>query len=217
MRKRLAALAAMTTALSALGLVTAAHAGVTFIPYGNPPAGATLVTDFATPLPAVDTGNGEIVTGSETDVTAAPEFSTAPDAAKYLVVEGGESETLVLPAPARYVDIYVGSLDAYNTIVFDGPGAGSHYTYTGVDLANADKNAIDDGNQLSGSSNGLFEFSFAAPVTSVTFSSSQNSLEVASVSSAVPEASTWAMMLIGFAGLGYAAYRKTKTERMAFA
>jgi hypothetical protein len=24
-------------------------------------------------------------------------------------------------------------------------------------------------------------------------------------------------MLIGFAGLGYAAYRKTKTERMAFA
>ena len=34
---------------------------------------------------------------------------------------------------------------------------------------------------------------------------------------AVPEASTWAMMLAGFAGLGYAAYRKTKTERMAFA
>ena len=54
-------------------------------------------------------------------------------------------------------------------------------------------------------------------MTSVTFASSQNSLEVASVSSAVPEPSTWAMMLIGFAGLGYAAYRKTKTERMAFA
>ena len=36
-------------------------------------------------------------------------------------------------------------------------------------------------------------------------------------SSAVPEPSTWAMMLIGFGGLGYAAYRKTKTKRMAFA
>jgi hypothetical protein len=34
---------------------------------------------------------------------------------------------------------------------------------------------------------------------------------------AVPEPSTWAMLLLGFAGLGYAAYRKTKTERMAFA
>jgi hypothetical protein len=33
----------------------------------------------------------------------------------------------------------------------------------------------------------------------------------------VPEPSTWAMLLIGFAGLGYAGYRKTRTERTAFA
>ena len=33
----------------------------------------------------------------------------------------------------------------------------------------------------------------------------------------VPEASTWAMMLIGFAGLGYAAYRKTKSAPTAVA
>ena len=33
----------------------------------------------------------------------------------------------------------------------------------------------------------------------------------------VPEPSTWAMMLLGFAGLGYAAYRKTKNERTVFA
>jgi hypothetical protein len=32
-----------------------------------------------------------------------------------------------------------------------------------------------------------------------------------------PEPSTWAMMALGFAGLGYAAYRKTKNERAAFA
>ena len=37
------------------------------------------------------------------------------------------------------------------------------------------------------------------------------------VGTPVPGPSTWAMMLLGFAGLGYAAYRKTKTERMAFA
>ena len=36
-------------------------------------------------------------------------------------------------------------------------------------------------------------------------------------SATVPEPSTWAMMLLGFAGLGYAAYRKTKNERTAFA
>jgi hypothetical protein len=33
--------------------------------------------------------------------------------------------------------------------------------------------------------------------------------------SSVPEASTWAMMLVGFASLGFAGYRKTKTPRTA--
>ena len=219
MRKRLAgaALAAMTTALSALGLVTAAHAGVTFIPYGTPPAGATLVTDFAT-LTSDDSGTGSLFTNSTAGDAAAPEFSTGPDAAPYLVVEGNQSETVALPARTRYVDIYVGSLDPYNTITFDVVGS-PPISYTGDQLGGptALLGALDDGDQQSKSSNGLFEFSFAAPVTSVTFGSSANSLEVASISSAVPEASTWAMMLIGFTGLGYAAYRKTKTKRMAFA
>jgi PEP-CTERM motif len=34
--------------------------------------------------------------------------------------------------------------------------------------------------------------------------------------SSVPEPSTWAMLLIGFAGLGFAGYRKAKTTRTAF-
>jgi hypothetical protein len=34
--------------------------------------------------------------------------------------------------------------------------------------------------------------------------------------SSVPEPSTWAMLLIGFAGLGFAGYRKAKTPRTAF-
>jgi hypothetical protein len=34
---------------------------------------------------------------------------------------------------------------------------------------------------------------------------------------AVPEISTWAMMLLGFAGLGFAGYRKARGERLALA
>ncbi len=34
---------------------------------------------------------------------------------------------------------------------------------------------------------------------------------------AVPELSTWAMMLAGFAGLGFAGYRRTKSDRAALA
>jgi hypothetical protein len=32
---------------------------------------------------------------------------------------------------------------------------------------------------------------------------------------ATPESSTWAMMLLGFAGLGFAAYRKAQGDRIA--
>jgi hypothetical protein len=37
-------------------------------------------------------------------------------------------------------------------------------------------------------------------------------LAIVTSPSAIPEPSTWAMMLLGFAGLGYAAYRKTKRQ-----
>ncbi len=37
------------------------------------------------------------------------------------------------------------------------------------------------------------------------------------VSAAAPEPSTWAMILLGFAGLGYAGYRKAKRTRIATA
>jgi hypothetical protein len=39
----------------------------------------------------------------------------------------------------------------------------------------------------------------------------------ATVSGAVPEPSTWAMLLLGFAGLCYAGYRQAKTSAAALA
>lgn len=43
----------------------------------------------------------------------------------------------------------------------------------------------------------------------VVLASSGNSFEVDNISAGVPELSTWMMMLIGFAGLGLAAYRRS--------
>jgi hypothetical protein len=37
------------------------------------------------------------------------------------------------------------------------------------------------------------------------------------VSGAVPEPSTWALLMLGFAGLGFAGYRSTKSARTALA
>jgi hypothetical protein len=50
------------------------------------------------------------------------------------------------------------------------------------------------------------------PSFSITFDT-----PISQLTSGVPEPSTWAMMLLGFMGLGYAGYRKTKNERTAFA
>jgi hypothetical protein len=41
-------------------------------------------------------------------------------------------------------------------------------------------------------------------------------LDSVSVSSAVPEPSTWAMMILGFAGIGFAAYRQAKKNSLDF-
>ena len=38
---------------------------------------------------------------------------------------------------------------------------------------------------------------------------------IGGVVEAVPEPSTWALMLLGFAGLGYAGYRRTREPRAA--
>jgi hypothetical protein len=48
-------------------------------------------------------------------------------------------------------------------------------------------------------------------VTIVTFASSSTAFEVVGVNvDPVPDPSTWAMMLLGFAGLGFAGYRRAR-------
>jgi len=203
-----------TTALFALGLVTAANAGVIYLPDGNGytpptvPPGTVLVTDFKTNAGLSDGTNYALVTGDASDDAAPAYNSTTQDPNQYLAVYAGGSVTLALPAGSDVVDIYLGSLDSYNTISFSNGSS-----YTGALLASL-TGASDNGDQWSGSSNGLFVFSFSQPVTSVSFASSGIAFEVAGVSvDPIPEPSTWAMMLLGFAGLGYVGYRRARKPR----
>jgi hypothetical protein len=193
--------AAVAATLAFLALAASANASVSFIPYGTAlPTGEHTITDFAT-LAGV-TGSAGLFTGSEGGVSAAPAFSaTAADTAPYLSVQGAKTATLSLGGAYTVVSVYVGSLDNYNMIAFGGPGATS---YTGGQLA-ALTGAVDGGGQVARKSNGRFIFDFAAPVTSITFSSGSNALEVASVAGGVadePEPAAWALMLIGVGGLG---------------
>ena len=58
-------------------------------------------------------------------------------------------------------------------------------------------------------------------ITSVTFGNdpSINAFEVSNftVGSAVPEPATWAMMLIGFGGIGFSMRRRRRNPQQAFA
>jgi hypothetical protein len=190
--------AAAAAVFASLIVAASADAGVTFVPYGTAlPAGETTITNFATLAGA--TGTAGLFTGSQSGVSAAPAFSASTfDTASYLSVQGSEFETLSF-RPSQEISVYVGSLDSYNTITFGGAGG----SFTGGQLATM-TTGQDSGNQTSGASNGRFIFDFSAPVTSVTFTSGANAFEVASVAGVVPEPAAWALMLVGFGGLGMA-------------
>ena len=47
----------------------------------------------------------------------------------------------------------------------------------------------------------------------VRLQSSQNSFEIDNIAAGVPELSTWAMMLIGFAGLSFATMKGSRRSR----
>jgi hypothetical protein len=49
----------------------------------------------------------------------------------------------------------------------------------------------------------------------INFQAVSGNVLVSSISGTIPEPSTWAMMLLGFAGLGYVAFRRTRKVRVA--
>ena len=63
------------------------------------------------------------------------------------------------------------------------------------------------GSPFSASGGGNGAFDLFDPVTGNATSSIQASLTNVTISSSVPEPSTWAMMILGFCGLGFMAYR----------
>ncbi len=130
----------------------------------------------------------------------------------YMAVEGGGSETATWATPQTSLSLYWGSIDGdiganqnLNSIMI------GDTLITGADLVPP---ALGLGQQDNPLDNEIVTISGLAPFTTVTFSSTGNAFEFSLAS--VPEPSTWAMMALGFAGLGYAAFRRnSKKGQMA--
>ena len=130
-----------------------------------------------------------------------------------MAVEGGGTEQVVFGTARTSISIYWGSIDGnqggnnnLNTFAITVDG----FTLTGAQLVSM-FGASGTGDQNSPAGNELVTITGLAPFTTATFSSTNNAFEFALAS--VPEPSTWAMMALGFSGLGYAAFRRNTKGR----
>jgi hypothetical protein len=157
-------------------------------------------------------GTAETEKGSLANQYAAPlgMGTNTTTGTTYMAVEGGGSETVTFQTPQTSIAIYWGSIDGVVggnlnsfAVTMD------NYTLTGADLVSM--GALGNGSQTDPLANQLVTITGLAPFTSATFTSTNNAFEFSIAG--VPEASTWAMMALGFVGLGYAAFRRNTKGR----
>lgn len=215
MSSRLLATAAVVMSLVGVAspsaaTVTLASATIVTGPYVAPP----VTFDFDTALTTPTYTGGAIVSGSSSGQYAAPVGGTA----NYFTVGGtGAASPAVISlvgfGSISTISLLLGSVDSYNTISF-GTLMGSTFTsvasFTGTQIYN-----LANGNQGI-SSLATFTFSGADQLINamqVTSTNPAAEFDNITITSAVPEPGTWAMMLLGFAGVGYSMRRRPANRR----
>jgi hypothetical protein len=163
-------------------------------------------------------GSAATAKGTTPGISAAPlgMGTSTSTGTTYMSVQGGGTEMATWATPQTSLSIYWGSIDAdicgggssscgnLNSVAITVDG----YTLTGSNLMSM-YGALGLGSQGSPKDNQLVRITGLAPFTQVEFSSTRNAFEF-SLGAAVPEASTWAMMLAGFAGLGFLSWRGSR-------
>jgi len=193
-----AALASAVTAVAA-----PASAAVTFVftpgPAYSPGPGFVLINDFNDAGTALDgfdaTSNIVLQAGSNTD--GAQPGNSQPGDTQYLSVLTGGTATYTFTDPTAAFQFDWGSADQYNVLtIYTNLGS---YTKGGAFIPPA------NGDQGANATNGLFT-AWAGPgevITGFKLYSAHNSFEIDNLAvKAVPEPGTWALMIMGFAGLG---------------
>lgn len=167
---------------------------------GTPGSGGTLTGSGGT----VATISGGQVLNTDQPFADIPE---APFGGTFLSVgpTSGQPATLAFTTPVNFLSFAIGSPDTYNLLTIVTNMGSQTFTAAMLGLPT-------DGNQ---GFTGFVNFTGVAGdlIKSVTFTNSPsiNAFETASFSvTAVPEPGTWAMMLLGFAGMGAAMRRSRK-------
>ena len=148
--------------------------------------------------------------GTAAGISATP----AGDTTNYMSILGGKSETLTFSGTQNKFGLYWGSINSYNSIAFYlGNSATPFLTLFGNTL-NAVPALGFNGDQSGALTNAYVTFT-GLSFDKIVLASSGNSFEFDNISygnvGPVPEPSTWAMMLLGFAGLGFV-YRRRRSR-----
>ena len=156
-------------------------------------------------------GQAGTAKGTTTDVSAAPlGMGAGPNGTTYMSVEGGGTELATWATPQSSLSIYWGSIDGdaggnnnLNSLAITVDG----YTLTGGNLVSM--GALGLGDQNSPMDNQWVTITGLGDFKQASFSSTNNAFEF-SLASGAPEPSTWAMMGLGFAGLGFMGWRGSR-------
>jgi PEP-CTERM motif len=164
-------------------------------------------------------GSAATAKGTTPGISAAPlgMGTSTSTGTTYMSVRGGGTEMATWATPQTSLSIYWGSIDAdicgggssscgnLNSVAVTVDG----YTLTGSNLMSM-YGALGLGSQGSPKDNQLVRITGLAPFTQVEFSSTRNAFEFSLGATAIPEPSTWAMMLAGFAGVGFLGWRGSR-------
>ena len=206
----------LSAALS-LALPSAALAAVTLTsePGTETYVGPTPTFDFEVPTPEFTGGTIK----NENDGTGARPYGAT---GKYASVGPGAGTPGFLDLSAfgdiDFISFIWGSIDPFNTLDVLGAGDVVLGSFTGTSVV-----AAANGDQSSPATNRLVKLTFTdadrSNITRLRFTSSGNAFETDKFAiGAVPEPTTWMLMLLGMAGIGFSMRRKEKqTLRVRFA
>jgi hypothetical protein len=165
-------------------------------------------------IAGLDGGATAVLTGNGSIETTDQGFADIPKVTigSFLGVEGLESATLTFTAGLSYLSFLWGSPDTYNQLTVNTNLQSKNFNVTPASL----NFSVTNGDQTF-SQYVQFVASAGEYISSISFHNNPttNSFEVANFQvTAVPEASTWAMLLLGFAGIGFTAYRRRSARAL---
>ncbi|MBS0360448.1 MAG: PEPxxWA-CTERM sorting domain-containing protein [Proteobacteria bacterium] len=146
------------------------------------------------------------------NLSAPPPADNGVAGAFYETVESGGVATLSIADAISNFQFYMGSPDTFNGITINFANAAlSPVTLNGEAIWGGTPPG--SGDQSLGFT---VTYHFDAPVSSIVFTSDNNSFEFDKLAGSVPEPATWALMIMGFGGAG-ALVRNRRRQAVAAA